>query len=339
MLDTSKPIKICYLGTGAWGYCLANLLANKGHHVTAWTIQEDVAKHINEKKCHPFFPDVKTSPNLLITTDLSQALHNCDALIESVTSAGIRPVFENIRDLRKADFPIILTSKGIEQNSGILLSEVVVDVLGEQVKTQVGCLSGPSFAEDVVRGLPTSVVGSGYHRDVMTLVSDLFTTSTLRVYPNDDIRGVAFGGALKNIVAIACGICNGLKFGESAKAALMTRGLHEMCKLAVASGCRQETLYGLAGMGDLCLTCASTTSRNFHFGNLIAQGLDPEQAKQQIGMVVEGAYTCLSALQLSKRLGVSMPIAEGVYHIIHEKVPPLELVSKLMARAIKEEHL
>ena len=170
-------------------------------------------------------------------------------------------------------------------------------------------------------------------------VCETFTTPSFRIYPNNDILGVAFGGALKNIIAIACGISEGLALGCSSKAALMTRGLHEIRKLAVAFGCKPETLNGLAGMGDLCLTCSSTMSRNFRFGMLLAQGVSAEQARKRIGMVVEGAYTCVSALQLSKQCKVALPIAEAVSQIIYHGMPPIDAVGALMQRTIKEEHL
>jgi glycerol-3-phosphate dehydrogenase (NAD(P)+) len=332
-------MKIAYLGVGAWGFTLANLLAGKGYNVVAWTNNPEVIATIQEAGHHPFFPDVPVSKNLILTAQLDEALAGADLLVESVTSAGVRSVFEEVKLLGGFKGIIVLTSKGIEQNSGLLTSEVVMDVLGEDVKSQIGSVSGPSYADDVVRGRPASVVGSGYDKEVIQKVCDTFTTPTFRVYPNSDIRGVSYGGALKNIVAIGCGAVVGLNLGESAKAALMTRGLHEMCKLAVAQGCNKETLYGLSGMGDLCVTCASTTSRNFKFGKLLAQGISPDDAKKKIGMVVEGAYTCVSALQIGKKLGVPMPITEGVYGAIYKDINPQELMAALMGRAIKEEHL
>jgi glycerol-3-phosphate dehydrogenase (NAD(P)+) len=257
-----------------------------------------------------------------------------------VTSAGLRPVFELVKAHKiQSQCPIVITSKGIEQNTGLILPDVVIEVLGEEIRPFVGALSGPSFAQDVIRGLPTSVVASAYDYDVMLTICETFTTPTFRVYPNTDIHGVAFGGALKNIIGIACGIAEGLSLGSSCKAALMTRGLHEIRKLAVAKGCKAETLNGLSGMGDLCLTCNSAVSRNFRFGMFIAEGMSPEEAQKKIGMVVEGVYTCISALQLGEQMGVPMPITELVYKIIYEKMKPSEAVYTLMQRTIKEEHL
>lgn len=332
--------KIGYLGMGAWGYCLASLLAEKGDfELVCWTTKPDLAKHLAQTREHPLLPGYQTKGKITFTTDMVQALHNADMIVESVTSAGIRPVFEQVRSLGLPLCPIVITSKGIEQDTGRILPEVAIEVLGDPFRPLIGFLSGPSFAQEVIRGLPTSVVGTGYSLDVIQEVCDTFSTPSFRIYPNTDILGVAFGGALKNIIAIACGISDGLSLGCSSKAALMTRGLHEIRKLAVACGCKPETINGLAGMGDLCLTCSSAMSRNFRFGTLLAQGVSAAEARTQIGMVVEGAYTCVSALQLSKQHRVDLPIAEAVYQIIYHSMPPLAAVKALMQRTIKEEHL
>lgn len=331
-------MKIGYLGAGCWGYCLATVLASKGHKVVCWTTKADLAATLNETGKHPFLPDHLKTGNLHVTTSLEEALEGIEMLVESVTSAGLRPVFEKVKAIKTPACPIVITSKGIEQNTGLILPDVVIEVLGEDIRRQVGVLSGPGYAEEVIRGLPTSVVASGYDPNIALLICDTFTTKTFRVYPNADIHGVAFGGALKNIIAIACGISDGLALGNSAKAALMTRGLHEIRKLAVACGCKAETLNGLSGMGDLCMTCSSPLSRNFRFGALIAKGISAEEAQKQIKMVVEGAYTCISALQLSRQFDVPMPITETVYKILYEKLIPMDAVMILMKRPIKEEH-
>lgn len=333
-------MNIGYLGAGSWGFCLASLLAAKGHRVVSWTTKAPLAKTLNESKEHPFLSGNPYKGDLIFTTKMDEALHQKDLIVESVTSAGLRPVFEKIKKGKHTiSCPIVITSKGIEQNTGLILPDVAVQVLGNEVRPLLGVLSGPSFAEEVIRGLPTSVVASAFSHEVMMLICETFTTGTFRVYPNSDIYGVAFGGALKNIIAIACGISDGLGLGFSSKAALMTRGLHEIRKLAIAKGCRAETLYGLSGMGDLCLTCSSMISRNYRFGHLLTQGRTPKQAEAEIKMVVEGAYTCVSTLQLSRQAGVLMPITEIIYKIIYEGMKPMDAVASLMQRAIKEEHL
>jgi glycerol-3-phosphate dehydrogenase (NAD(P)+) len=332
--------KIGYLGMGAWGYCLASLLAAKEEYeLVCWTTKPDLARHLTETREHPLLPGHRSKGKMTFTTDMAYVLRDADMIVESVTSAGLRPVFEQVRSLGLPLCPIVITSKGIEQDTGRILPEVAIEVLGEEFRPLIGFLSGPSFAQEVIRGLPTSVVGTSYSLDVIQCVCETFTTPTFRIYPNTDILGVAFGGGLKNIIAIACGISEGLALGSSSKAALMTRGLHEIRKLAVACGCKPETINGLAGMGDLCLTCSSSMSRNFRFGTLLAQGVPSEEAQKRIGMVVEGAYSCVSALQLSEQYQVDLPIAEAVYHIIYHSLRPVDAVSALMQRTIKEEHL
>jgi glycerol-3-phosphate dehydrogenase (NAD(P)+) len=332
-------MKIGYLGAGTWGFTLASLLASKGHDVVLWTQKSEFAKLLAKKREHHKLAKFKAEDRVHFTCALEEALSGIDFLVESVTSQGIRPVFEQVLALGGVNCPIVLTSKGIEQNSCLLLPEVVLQVLGESSRPLIGCITGPSHAEEVIQKLPTSVVGSAYNSDLMIQICELFTTPLFRVYPNSDINGVCFGGAMKNIIAIACGISDGLGFGDNTKAALMTRGLHEIRKLSVTKGCNPETLNGLAGMGDLCVTCLSKLSRNYMFGRYIAEGLDPQAAKEKIGMVVEGAYTCVSALQLGQKAQIAVPITSAIYAIIYEGLNPRDAVKALLQRAIKEEHL
>lgn len=314
-------------------------LASNGHQVLLWTRSAPLAKILSKTRKHPKLPGFKLQESVQLTTSLEEALTDAEVIVESITSSGLRPVFEEVKEFFLPGRPIVITSKGIEQNTELLLPEVVLDVLGDSARRWIGCLSGPSHAEEVVKQLPTSVVSSGYDKSVMFLIRDLFNSLYFRVYPNSDLNGVAFGGAVKNIIAIACGISDGLGFGDNTKAALMTRGLHEIRKLSVAKGCRFETLYGLSGMGDLCVTCLSKLSRNYNFGHLIAEGFDPKTAKEKIGMVVEGAYTCVSALQLGQSHQIPAPITEAIYSIIYEDLNPRDAVKALLQRAIKEEHL
>ncbi len=332
-------MKIAYLGSGSWGFCLASLLASNHHDITSWSLDQDLVNRLNNHQEHPFLPGFKRKEKMHFTTNMAEALENADLIVESVTSAGLRPVLSQLKTIMTPKCPVVITSKGIEQHTGEILPEVAVAVLGESTRHLVGMISGPSFANEVIRSLPTSVVGTAYHTDAMKLICDTFTNHYFRVYPNSDIKGVAFGGALKNIIAIACGISDGMGLGHSSRAALMTRGLHEIRKLAVANSCRPETINGLSGLGDLCLTCSSSMSRNYRFGLLLAKGISPSESKDQIKMVVEGAYTCVSALQLSKQLNIPMPITEAVYKIIYEGMSPQTATAALMQRTIKEEHL
>lgn len=331
--------KIGYLGVGAWGFCLGRLLAKKGYQVTSWSESKELVARLNAFEEHPSLPGSVPHENMHFTTDLNEALSQADFVVESVTSKGIRPVFKKIQETHLLNCPVLLTSKGIEQNSALTLPEVALEVLGEDFRDKIALISGPSFATEVIQGLPTSVVGTAWDKNMAEQAGQLFNTDTFRVYPNLDIIGVSYGGALKNIIAIACGISDGLELGFSSKAALITRGLHEITKLTLARGGKRETVSGLSGLGDVVLTAGSLISRNFKFGHLIAQGMKPEEAKKHIGMVVEGAYTSVSALQLSRDLQVDMPITEIVWRIIYEGMNPKDAVRALMVRSIKEEHL
>ncbi len=330
---------IAYLGAGTWGFALATLLAENGHNIVLWTRNEAFAKELQKTRSHPkLSKEIVLPENVRFTSKLSEALEGADFLVESVTSSGIRPVFNEVLNLRKIDVPVIVTSKGIEQKTGLLLPEVIIDLVGGE-KSLVGCLTGPSHAEEVIHRLPTSVVCSAYDSGLTKMIHELFSTPKFRIYPNADLNGVCFGGAMKNIIAIACGIADGLGCGDNTKAALMTRGLHEMRKLCLVKGCDPQTLNGLSGMGDLCVTCLSLHSRNYRYGRLIAEGFSPEGARQKIGMAVEGVYTCVGARELGRKHNVQVPITEATYSIIYEGMHPKEAVQMLLQRAIKEEHL
>lgn len=332
-------MKVAVLGTGTWGFTMAALLASKGYQVIGWSRQAALVDHLNRTGTHPKLPENQLDGTLHFTKEIDEALSGCELLVEAVTSKGIRPVFEHIASKLGPDYPIVVTSKGIEQDTGLILPEVIAEVLGESHRTRIAAISGPGYAQEVVQKLPTSVVGAAFSQETRHIVCDYFNSDSFRVYPNGDLRGVCFGAALKNCIAIACGMSDGLGLGVSAKAALMTRGLHEMCKLGLAMGCKAETFYGLSGMGDVFLTCSSPMSRNYRFGHLLAQGLMPIQAQEEIGMVVEGAYTAISALQLSQKHDISMPITQNVVQIISGELTAQESVRRLMSRTVKEEHL
>lgn len=331
--------KIAYLGAGTWGFSLSSLLGCNGYPVTVWTRDSDLAKQLEKTRVHPKLPDSKAPESVHFTSDLDDALTSADLIVESVTASGIRPVFEKVLHWGPIRVPVILTSKGIEQGTGLLLPEILSEMMGVQQSPLLGCLSGPSLADEVIHQKPTSIVCSAYDANLMKTIHQLFTTPMFRIYPNSDVAGVCFGGAMKNIIAIACGISDGLECGDNAKAALMTRGLHEMRKLCVVKHCKPETINGLSGMGDLCVTCLSTHSRNYRYGRLIAEGFSPEGARQKIGMAVEGIYSCVSARQLGRKFGVPVPITEATYSIIYEGMHPKEAVQSLLQRSIKEEHL
>lgn len=332
-------MKIGYLGAGTWGFALATLLAGNGHRVTVWTRDASFANLLERTRQHPKLPGSFAKEGIRFTSNLKEALEGAECLVESVTSKGLRPVLKQVLEVSPLKVPIILTSKGIEQDTGLLLPEVICELIGVEESPLVGYLSGPSHSEEVVGLLPCSLVSSAYQMELVSLILELFTTPRFRVYPNADLRGVAFGGAMKNIIAIACGISDGLQNGDNAKAALLTRGLHEIRKLSDAKGCLAETLNGLSGLGDLVATCMSPHSRNYRFGQLIAQGNNLDEALLKVGMAVEGIYTCVSAHQLAKKHQIPLPITESIYSILYEGLKAEEAVSSLLQRSIKEEHL
>ena len=336
-------MKVCVLGAGTWGMALTYLLARNGHQVSCWGRNSDQIAELKSKGNHPKLPPCNwkgvTDPQIHYTTELEEAIQDASIIVEAVTAQGLPKLLQRIHPLIRSNTPFVVTSKGIEQETGLILPEVALRELGESMRPSIGVVSGPGYASEIVRGLPASVVCSAYSEGTMRTISELFTQRNFRVYPNADLIGVSLGGALKNVVAIACGISQGLGFGHGALAALLTRGLHEMRKLALAMGGQSETLNGLAGMGDFFLTCSSPLSRNYRFGHLIAQGHTIETAKQEIGMVVEGIYTCLSTLQQAKKLGVNVPITENVDAILHGEISPSDAVARLMMRTVKDEHL
>lgn len=321
-------MNITCLGAGAWGFCLASLLASKGHRVILWTRKKELAQLLNDQQQHPKLPHFQNKEKLHCTTDLSEALQSADLIVESITSQSIRTVFETIHKMYSLKCPLVITSKGIEKDTCLLIPEILIEIFGSSSEKWIGCLSGPSLAEEVVKNIPTTVICSAYDVVVMKLIQTVFNTAFFHVYCNTDILGVCLGGAIKNIIAIAAGLSDGLGFGNNTKASLITFGLQEMCALAQTKGAQSITMSGLAGLGDLCVTCLSNLSRNYKFGYLIAQGMSPQQAQLKIGMVVEGSYSCISALQLAQHCNLKLPLLHTVHNIVHQNKPPLDAMKE-----------
>lgn len=333
-------MKIAVLGLGMWGFSLARHLAINGHEIIGWTLDEKTATLLKEGKDHPTLHMPIGSLPIKIVPTLEEAIVDVSFILESATTKGLRPVLNSIKASSSyKNEPIVFTSKGIEQETFLTPPEIVQTVFGKEFLQNVAMVSGPSFAGEVAAGLPTAVSCGTTNADLAKLVISAFSSATFRIYPNTDILGVSLGGALKNVIAIACGISEGLALGVGARASLVTRGLHEMVKLANALGCKTETLYGLSGLGDLYLTCSSTQSRNFQFGKLISTGLTQKEAEEKIGMVVEGAHTCKAALGLSRKTHVTLPITEAVYNLLQGNISPIDVLKQLMQRNIKEEQL
>ena len=330
--------KIAAIGAGSWGTTLAVLLANKGHSVTLWVREPELATEMTDtRENKTFLPGFPLPQNLEITNDLSQALTGAELILSSVPSHGIRGVFKGISDSIDEDAIIVSASKGIEQESHLLCSEILKEVLPPPLKDRVVILSGPSFAKEVSQELPAAVSAASKDRSLAQEVQQVFSTPYFRVYTNRDPVGVELGGALKNVMALAAGASDGLGLGANARAALITRGLVEITRLGLRMGAEPATFYGLAGMGDLVLTCTGTLSRNHTVGFKVGSGRTPEEVVSEMNMVAEGVKTSIAASELAESLGVEMPITEQVRKVFYEGKSPKDAVMELMVRELKEE--
>jgi glycerol-3-phosphate dehydrogenase (NAD(P)+) len=319
--------RVGFLGSGAWGITLANLIAQNGHKVLLWSIEEDVLASIRKGDGHPKFPNLKLSPNISVSSGIKEILEQ-DVLVECVTASGFRSVCEKIQENGGLKKPFIITSKGIEQGSGLLLVEVAYSIFG--ASQEIGCLSGPTLAKEVMDSHPTGAISASPSPIVQELGVLLFDSPNFRVFKDKDILGVALGGAIKNVIAIACGLSEGLGHGFNTRALLITKGLEEMGKLAKAKGANPTTSFGLAGIGDLIVTGVSNLSRNYTFGRLLGKGYSKESAKKEIGAVVEGEYTSLSAYNLGKEYNLELPIINGIYDILYNNEPVTTGFTKLL---------
>ncbi len=330
--------KIAAIGAGSWGTTLAVLLAKKGYPVTLWVREPELAvEMIETRENKTFLPGFPLPPNLEITNDIEQAVAGAELVLSSVPSHGIRGVFKGLSANIDEGAIIVSASKGIEQESHLLCSEILREVLPSSLKDRVVILSGPSFAKEVSQELPAAVSAASKDKLLALEVQEVFSTPYFRVYTNGDPVGVELGGALKNVMALAAGASDGLGLGANARAALITRGLVEITRLGVSMGAEPATFYGLAGMGDLVLTCTGTLSRNHTVGFKVGQGQTPEQVVSEMQMVAEGVKTSLAASELAAKLGVEMPITEQVRKVFYDGKPPKDAVMELMVRELKEE--
>ena len=323
------------LGGGSWGTAIANVLGNKNYELDFYMRDGKVATQINDKKVNEkYLPEITLSGNINATTDLEKACLGKKYLVFAVPTNSVRAVANEIKTFIEPDTIIINLAKGIEESTHLRVSEIVGEVLPENPFVT---LSGPSHAEEVARDVPTAVVAASKDIEIAQIVQDLFSTDMFRVYTNTDLVGVEIGGALKNIIALAAGMNDGLKYGDNTKAMLMTRGTYEMSKLGIKLGANPHTFNGLTGIGDLIVTCTSMHSRNRRCGLYIGEGMKVEDAIKKVGMVVEGIKTTKSAYELSKQYGVEMPITEKLYHVLYEDYDAKKAVLALMRREKKEE--
>ncbi|MBK7646788.1 MAG: NAD(P)-dependent glycerol-3-phosphate dehydrogenase [Betaproteobacteria bacterium] len=327
-------MKITLLGAGAWGTALSIAFAGK-HELTLWSREDDVAADLEAtRENHRFFPGYKLPESVLVSTDFAAAVADAELLIVSTPIAGLRPTLERLKTLGCA-LPVLWVCKGFEAGSGKLPHQVVADVLG--VEAVCGALSGPSFAEEVAAGQPTAVSLAANDPAFAREAARQLHTTRLRIYANDDLVGVEVGGAVKNVLAIATGVCDGLGLGLNSRAALMTRGLAEIARLGLALGANRQTFMGLAGMGDLILTCTGDLSRNRRVGLALAHDKSLAQILDELGHVAEGVYTAREVDQLSSRLGIDMPISAAVAAVLDGRLSAADALEQLMARDPKEE--
>ena len=333
--------RIAIIGAGAWGTGLAMVLGRKeSHAVRLWANEPDVCesiakRHVNER----FLPDFRLPDSVQATNDISHALERADVVVSVMPSQHCRSLFERIAPDVRPETLFVSCTKGLEDGTLLRMTEVIVDVLRARKFTpRVGALSGPSFAKEVARGDPTAVTVASIDNELASVVQDAFNDSRFRVYTNNDVIGVELGGALKNIIAIAAGVCSGLGLGHNSVAALITRGLAEIARLTVACGGRLDTMAGLAGLGDLVLTCTGDLSRNRSVGVELGKGRGlPDIIAGMHGTVAEGVFTTKAAVGLARKKGVEMPITEQMYAILEDGKPPQQAIEELMTRAAKRE--
>jgi glycerol-3-phosphate dehydrogenase (NAD(P)+) len=328
-------VKATIIGTGGWGTALAVLLHGNGHKVALWgRLKEEVEPILAAGENKAFLPGVKIPKEIVVTLDAHAALRETELVVLAVPSHGMRPICQQLRDFLPEKLPLVSVAKGIETETGARMSEVIAQVLHTD---RVIALSGPSHAEEVGRGIPTAIVVAAKDQALAATAQKVFMNERFRIYTHDDVIGVELGGALKNVIAIAAGACDGIGFGDNTKAALCTRGLAEMTRLGVALGARRETFFGLSGVGDLIVTAFSRHSRNRGFGERLGKGETAEQIAASTQMVAEGVKTAKSAWQLAERHGVDVPITNQVHAIIYEGKAPKQAVRDLMTREAKPE--
>lgn len=327
--------KVCILGGGSWGIALAVLLHKNGHQVTIWSALSKEIEELLVIHEHKALPGVKLPKDIILTLDDEQAVKGQDVLIMAVASSFTRNTAKRLCPLVEEGQIIVNVAKGIEESTLMTLSQIIED---EIPQAEVAVLSGPSHAEEVSRGVPTTIVVGAEKKKTAEYLQNVFTNEVFRVYISPDVLGMELGGALKNVVALAAGIADGLGYGDNTKAALITRGIAEIGRLGIAMGGRFETFSGLTGIGDLIVTCASMHSRNRRAGILIGRGLTMEEAMNEVQMVVEGVYSAKAAIGLAKKYEVQLPIIEQVNAILFEGKAADEAVKELMLRDKKIEN-
>ena len=327
---------ISVLGAGTWGIALATALATNGHNVTVWSAIAEEIHLLSQIRTHKNLPGMRVPPQVSFTLDIGNACEGADLIVFAVPSVFVAETARKAAEYILDGTVIADVAKGLEERTHMTLTEVIDREVGAG-RTRLVALSGPTHAEEVALRLPTTIVAASRDEEAAKFVQNVFSNDFIRVYTNDDIKGIELSGALKNIIALAAGISNGLGYGDNAKAAIVTRGIAEITRLGVRMGCKFETFSGLAGIGDLVVTCTSQHSRNNRAGYLIGKGYSAKEAVAQVGMVVEGLNALPAAIDLSRSVGVELPICEAVYSVVTGKISVSEILPHLMERKLKSE--
>lgn len=326
-------MNIAIIGSGSWGVALAVHLASVGHNVKIWSFMEEERDIINNEKRCKFLPGLVLPENISCSTDFEEVIKETELILHVTPSKFTRSTFKQYKQYVE-NRPIIICGKGFEKETLETLDEVILE---EMPEAKIGVLSGPSHAEEVSVAIPTALVIASKHQSILKKVQDTFMSDKMRIYTSSDVKGVELGGALKNIIAFCSGVAAGIGLGDNSFAALITRGLKEISRLGVELGGKEETFYGLSGLGDLIVTCLSEHSRNRKAGKLIGQGMSLEDTKKEVGMVIESIDNIEVAYELGKLHNIEMPIVETVYKVLYEKLDPKEAVKNLMTRDKKME--
>lgn len=329
-----KKQAIAVIGCGSWGGTIAQYLSEMGHIITVWHVDDNEVKMFNEKRTHPFIPHLSFSSSIHFTSDLKE-VHCKDILVIAVPSHIVRKIVGEL-STHCDDAIIVNLAKGIENDTLMRMSEVIISAGFDEEK--VVSLYGPSHAEEVAKKIPTTVVAAGKNKGTIEFIQQLFSSDSFRIYTNQDIVGVELGGSIKNIIAIAAGICDGIGFGDNTKAALITRGIVEITRLGTAMEAKKETFAGLSGLGDLIVTCLSRHSRNRFVGEEIGKGRKLSEILNSMEMIAEGINTAKSVHSLMNKYSVEMPICNAVYLVLFEDIDPMQAVKELMNRELIYEH-
>ena len=325
---------IAVIGSGTWGTALAKLLTDNGHNVTLWSYMKEEADNLKGTHIHPNLKDVVLPDKIDFTSDLLYAVRSKDLIVMAVPSTATRATSAKIKELGIKGLQIVTVSKGIEEESLLTQAQIIKEEIDDAL---VGVLSGPSHAEEVIKCMPTAVVAGSDDRRLAVFVQEIFMNEYFRVYTSPDVCGIEVGGSLKNVIALAAGMSDGLGYGDNAKAALMTRGIREISAIAKAIGGKSETLLGLTGIGDLIVTCSSIHSRNRMAGYYIGKGFSPKEAMDKVNMVVEGVYSAKAAKALGKKYDIELPIIDTVNEVLFSSKDVKDGVMELMTRNKKIE--